>query len=157
MGRTRRSLMGKAGFVFFVVLLAVVGSAMGQTLPNPLPENNPHAWDVGNSQYPSARMCGKCHPNQFKEWSVSSHAYASVSPMFNKFEGALNTFASGTVNYFCVRCHASVGTSLGELRSIAWWDRAPAAKEGITCVTCHRVGEAYGKSNGARRITPGSI
>lgn len=148
--------MGKAGFVFFVLLLAVV-PALGQEIPNPPPDKNPHAWADANAQYPSARMCGKCHPTQFKQWSVSSHAYASVSPMFNKFEGALNTFASGTVNYFCVRCHASVGTSLGELRSIAWWDRAPAAKEGITCVTCHRVGEAYGKSNGARRITPGSI
>jgi len=148
--------MGRAGFVFVVLLLAVV-PATGQVIPNPPPDKNPHAWEDANKQYPSARMCGKCHPNQFKQWSVSSHAYASVSPMFNKFEGALNTFASGTVNYFCVRCHASVGTSLGELRSIAWWDRAPAAKEGITCVTCHRVGEAYGKSNGARRITPGSI
>jgi nitrate/TMAO reductase-like tetraheme cytochrome c subunit len=148
--------MGRAGFVFVVLLLAVV-PAFGQEIPNPPPDKNPHAWADANAQYPSARMCGKCHPTQFKQWSVSSHAYASVSPMFNKFEGALNTFASGTVNYFCVRCHASVGTSLGELRSIAWWDRAPAAKEGITCVTCHRVGEAYGKSNGARRITPGSI
>lgn len=148
--------MGKAGFVF-LVLLAVVGPALGQEIPNPPPENNPHAWADANAKYPSARMCGKCHPTQFKQWAVSSHAYATVSPMFNKFEQALNTFASGTVNYFCVRCHASVGTSLGELRSMAWWERAPAAQEGITCVTCHRVGEAYGKSNGARRITPGSI
>jgi len=155
--RTKGSLMRKAGLLFTVLLLTVVGTARGQRVPNPPPEKNPHAWEDANKQYPSARMCGKCHPSQFKEWSVSSHAYASVSPMFNKFEQAINNFASGTVNYFCVRCHASVGTSLGELRSIAWWDRAPAAKEGITCVTCHRVGEAYGKSNGARRITPGSI
>jgi len=151
--------MGKARVGFLVLLVAAVAPAFGQILPKPLPEDQPHQgwWASADNQYPSARMCGKCHPNQFKEWSVSSHAYASVSPMFNKFEQALNNFASGTVNYFCVRCHASVGTSLGELRSIAWWDRAPAAKEGITCVTCHRVGEAYGKSNGARRITPGSI
>src|SRR5215210_4173647 len=111
--------MRRAGLVCTVLLLTVAGAARGQRVPNPPPDKNPHAWEDANKQYPSARMCGKCHPTQFKEWSVSSHAYASVSPMFNKFEGALNAFASGTVNYFCVRCHASVGTSLGELRSIA--------------------------------------
>jgi nitrate/TMAO reductase-like tetraheme cytochrome c subunit len=77
--------------------------------------------------------------------------------MFNKFEQRISDISRGTVNYFCIRCHASVGTALGEKREIAWWDRNGAAKEGITCVTCHRVGEGYGKTNGARRITPGPI
>ncbi len=153
--------MGKAGFVFFVLLLAlamaVTQPAFGQQIPNPPPGNFAHTWSEADKLYPSARVCGECHPNQFKQWSVSSHAYANLSPMFNKFEQKINDLASGTINYFCIRCHASVGTSLGESRDIAWWDRAPASKEGITCVTCHRVGQGYGKFNGARRITPGSI
>lgn len=149
--------MRRAGLVVAVLLLTMLGPATGQQLPDPLPENNPHAWASANEQYPSARMCGECHPNQYKQWSNSSHAYASVSPMFNKFEQKINDLASGTINSFCVRCHASVGTALGERRDIAWWNRAPASREGITCVTCHRVGEGYGKVNGARRITPGSI
>src|ERR1041385_5639645 len=134
-----------------------IGTAFGQLLPKPLPENNPHAWDDANKQYPSAKVCGQCHPTQYEQWKISSHAYANLSPMFNKFEQTINDLSSGTVNYFCVRCHASVGTALGEKRDIAWWDRAPAAREGITCVTCHRAGEGYGKFNGARRITPGEI
>jgi nitrate/TMAO reductase-like tetraheme cytochrome c subunit len=149
--------MRKAGLVFVVLLLAELGLAMGQEIPNPLPENDPHRMATADSQYPSARVCGECHPNQYKQWSMSSHAYAAVSPMFNKFEQRINDISRGTVNYFCVRCHASVGTALGEERAIAWWDRSGAAKEGITCVTCHRVGEAYGKVNAARRITPGPI
>ena len=148
--------MGKAGFVF-IVLLAQAGLVFGQKLPDPLPENNPHAWAVGEKEYPSARVCGECHPNQFRQWSNSSHAYGSVSPMFNKFEQKINDLASGTINYFCIRCHSSVGTSLGERRDMAWWARSPAAREGITCVSCHRIGEGYGKTNGARRITPGDI
>ena len=148
--------MGKAGFVF-IVLLAVLGTAIGQQIPNPPPENNPHARAEADKLYPSARVCGECHPNQYKQWSISSHAYANLSPMFNKFEQKINDLASGTINSFCVRCHASVGTALGERRDIAWWDRSAASREGITCVTCHRVGEAYGKTNAARRITPGSI
>jgi nitrate/TMAO reductase-like tetraheme cytochrome c subunit len=148
--------MGKVGLAFIVLLLAN-GLATGQEIPNPLPENNPNAKAVADSQYPSARVCGECHPNQYRQWSISSHAYAAVSPMFNKFEQTINDISRGTVNYFCVRCHASVGTALGEQRAIAWWDRNGAAREGITCVTCHRVGEGYGKVNAARRITPGPI
>ena len=151
--------MGRAGFVFAVLLVLAVGLATGQELPKPLPESQPHAawWASAEKQYPSAKQCGECHPNQYKQWSVSSHAYANVSPMFNKFEQKINDLASGTIGHFCVRCHSSVGSALGERRDIAWWDRAPASKEGITCVTCHRVGEGYGKTNAARRITPGDI
>ena len=149
--------MRKAGFVFVVLLLAELGHAVGQEIPKPLPKDNPHAKIDAENQYPSAKVCGECHPNQYQQWSMSSHAYAAVSPMFNKFEQTINDISRGTVNYFCVRCHASVGTALGEERAIAWWDRNGAAKEGITCVTCHRVGEGYGKVNAARRITPGTI
>jgi len=149
--------MRETGCVFIVSLLAVLGSAGGQELPKPLPEDNPHAKALADQQYPSARVCGQCHPGQFSQWSLSSHAYANLSPMFNKVEQKINDLASGTINSFCVRCHASVGTALAERRDIAWWDRSGASREGITCVTCHRVGEAYGKSNAARRITPGGI
>lgn len=149
--------MRKAGPIFIVLLMAELGLAAGQTIPSPPPENNPHAKALADTLYPSARVCGECHPNQFKQWSLSSHAYANLSPMFNKFEQKINDLSQGTINYFCVRCHASVGTSLGERRDIPWWERSAAAQEGITCVSCHRVGEAYGKTNGARRISPGTI
>ncbi|HKO55165.1 MAG TPA: multiheme c-type cytochrome [Thermoanaerobaculia bacterium] len=151
--------MGKAGALVVILLLGGLTPAVGQVIPNPPPEkdNLAHVWALSDKQYPSARVCGECHPNQYKQWSLSSHAYANLSPMFNKFEQKINDLASGTINYFCIRCHASVGTNLGESRAIAWWDRSPASKEGITCVTCHRVGEGYGKTNGARRITPGGI
>ncbi|HEX3068398.1 MAG TPA: multiheme c-type cytochrome, partial [Thermoanaerobaculia bacterium] len=117
--------MGKAGLVFMVVLLADLGLAIGQEIPKPPPEADlAHEHAVSDAQYPSAKVCGECHPNQYKQWSLSSHAYASLSPMFNKFEQRINDISRGTVNYFCVRCHASVGTALGEPRSIAWWDRS---------------------------------
>ena len=149
--------MRKAKFVFVVLLLAELAPARGQELPKLLPKDNPHAAAVADKLYPSARVCGQCHPKQYSEWSLSSHAYANLSPMFNKFEQRINDLAQGTINSFCVRCHASVGTALGEQRDVAWWDRSGSAREGITCVTCHRVGEAYGKANAARRITPGDI
>jgi nitrate/TMAO reductase-like tetraheme cytochrome c subunit len=149
--------MRKAGFLFSVLLLAGLGSAKGQVVPNPPPDLDPDAHAKADKLYPSAKVCGACHPKQYEEWRVSSHAYADLSPMFNKFEQKINDLAHGTINYFCVRCHATVGTTLGERRDMRWWDRSAAGQEGITCVTCHRVGEAYGKVNGARRIAPGDI
>ena len=149
--------MRKAGFVFIVLVLAGLGPAIGQELPDPLPEDNPDAQALADSLYPSATVCAECHPRQFEQWSYSSHAYATMSPMFNKFEQALNDLAVGTTYYFCLRCHASVGTALGEKRDIALWARSKAAQEGITCISCHRVAEAYGKVNAERRIVPGDI
>ena len=148
--------MRKIRFVGLILLLAA-SSAEGQVLPTPLPENDPDAHALADMQYPSAKVCGECHPNQYRQWSNSSHAYASLSPMFNKFEQTINDLSQGTIGSFCVRCHSSVGTALGERRDIPWWERSAASREGVTCVTCHRVGEAYGKTNAARRITPGSI
>ena len=151
--------MRKVGIAIALVMLSALELGFAQIIPNPPPEKDTpeHNKALADAQYPSARVCGECHPKQFQEWSISSHAYAAVSPMFNKFEQRINDLARGTLNSFCVRCHASVGTSLGERRDISWWDRSGSAQEGITCVTCHRVGEAYSKSNGARRITPGNI
>src|ERR1700692_3446244 len=112
--------MRKAGFVFVVLLLAELGLAYGQEIPKLPPMANPHARAAfANKQYPSARVCGECHPTQYAQWSISSHAYAAVSPMFNKFEQRINDLARGTLGYFCVRSHATCGTTPCERRDIA--------------------------------------
>jgi hypothetical protein len=112
---------------------------------------------VAKSLYPSASECRACHEKIYDEWSMSSHAYSFVSPMFHKFEQKINDIASGTVGYFCYRCHTPAGTSLGISRAAPIWDVPLVAREGVTCVACHRVREFYGKTNGERRIEPGSI
>jgi hypothetical protein len=109
------------------------------------------------SAYTSTRECAVCHEEIYHQWSVSAHAYAAVSPMFNKFEQRLNDLSQGTVGYFCLRCHAPVATSLCATRDTPLWKLPEAAREGITCVACHRVQYAYGKSNGERRIETGDI
>ena len=93
--------MRKAGLVFIALLLANLGLANGQEIPKPPPEDISHAEALAraDSQYPSAKVCGECHPNQYKQWSISSHAYGNVSPMFNKFEQRINDISRGTVNY----------------------------------------------------------
>ncbi|MBY0226880.1 MAG: cytochrome C [Hyphomicrobium sp.] len=107
--------------------------------------------------YPTASQCGECHKQIYDEWSSSNHAYASISPMFHKFEQKFQELTQGTVGTFCVRCHQQAGTQLGEKRDAPLWERSPISREGVTCITCHRVKEQYGKVNGERRIEPGKI
>ncbi len=107
--------------------------------------------------FPGATTCQPCHPQIYQEWRMSAHAYASISPMFHKFEQKINDLSQGTIGTFCLRCHASVGTTVNERRELPLWDRSPVSREGITCVTCHRVREEYGRVNGERRIERGAM
>lgn len=109
------------------------------------------------SLYPTAAQCGECHQQIYDEWASSQHAYASISPMFHKFEQKFQTLTQGTVGTFCVRCHQQVGTQLGEARDAPLWERSQISREGVSCITCHRVQEQYGKVNGERRVEPGKI
>lgn len=118
---------------------------------------DPHAAMFSETDYPSAAQCGQCHPKVFEEWASSNHAYASISPMFHKFEQAISTLSSGTIGTFCVRCHQQVGTQRGEAREAAVWERSLVAREGITCITCHRINQEFTHVNGERSIVPGTI
>ena len=109
------------------------------------------------SLYPTAAQCGECHKQIYEEWSSSQHAYASISPMFHKFEQKFQELTQGTVGTFCVRCHQQVGTQLGEARETPLWARSQISREGVSCITCHRVKEHYAKVNGERRVEPGKI
>ncbi|MCC7120519.1 MAG: cytochrome C [Gammaproteobacteria bacterium] len=119
--------------------------------------DDPHAAVYAESQYPSAIQCASCHPKVFWEWAVSNHAYASISPMFHKFEQAITEFASGTIGTFCVRCHQQVATQMGEPREKPLWERSEISREGVTCITCHRVSTAFAKVNGERTVDAAPI
>lgn len=121
------------------------------------PSVDPHSKIFAESSYPTAAACGQCHTQIYKEWAISSHAYASISPMFHKFEQTIVDLSSGTVRDFCVRCHQEVGTQRGEPRAEALWERSEVAREGVTCITCHRITDEFAKTNGARTIQPGDI
>jgi hypothetical protein len=142
-----------------LLLVTVFAAAAPNAAPGEpaAPPQDPHAAAFAGSLYPAASECATCHPAQYEEWRYSSHAYAAISPMFHKFEQAINDLSQGTVGYFCMRCHSGVGTTLGESRDLPLWQRSRVAREGVTCVSCHRVEESYNKVNGERRILPGDI
>ena len=116
-----------------------------------------HARLFVESKYPSSQACAVCHPKQYEEWSVSSHAYAQLSPVYMAMQVAINKLTSSTNGDFCIRCHNQVGMNLGESIFISNLDRSPTSREGITCVVCHRVNQAYGKVSGRIALTEGDL
>lgn len=118
---------------------------------------DPHAEVFADNCYPSASACAKCHEKIYNEWRISGHAYAAISPMFQKFEQKITILSQGTIGTFCVRCHAPVAVQAGFSRHESIVDAPYVYREGVTCVACHRVREAYGRVHGERRIEPGPL
>ena len=108
-------------------------------------------------RFPSANTCATCHPGHYEEWSVSSHAYAQMSPIFNAMHGKILKLTNGTNGDFCIRCHTPVGMNLGEPEFMTNMDRHPTSREGITCIACHRIKNPYGKVSGRLAIVEGDI
>ena len=109
------------------------------------------------NRFPSATTCRPCHPGHYREWSVSAHAYAQMSPVFNAMHGTILKQTNGTNGDFCIRCHTPVGMNLKEPEFMSNIDRHPTSREGVTCIACHRLKNAYGKVSGRLAIVEGDI
>jgi len=119
--------------------------------------NQAHADCFAQNCFPSASACRNCHPEHYREWSVSSHAYAQLSPVFNAMSNKLIKKNNGTLGDFCIRCHTPVGMALNEPIAMPNADRHPTSREGVTCVVCHRVNQAWGKGAGRLALVAGNI
>ena len=116
-----------------------------------------HAALFLEDRYPSANVCATCHPKQYREWSVSQHAYAQLSPIYMAMQMTINKLTNGTNGDFCIRCHNQVGMNLNESVYTSNLDRHPTSREGITCVVCHRVNKNYGKVSGRLALVEGDL
>ena len=119
--------------------------------------NLAHAQVFLNDRFPSATQCASCHPTQYRQWSISQHAYAQMSPVFNAMQGSVGFLSNGTLGDFCIRCHTPVGMNLKEKPFTSNIDRHPTSREGITCIVCHRLSKSYGKITGRLAIVEGDL
>lgn len=148
---TRAATMLCAVFLLSGVAIAADKAAEGVSA------EDAHKALFSENRYPSATTCRTCHQEHYRQWSVSPHAYAQLSPVFNAMQRTVNKVTNGTNGDFCIRCHSPVGMNLGEENYISNFDRHPTAREGITCITCHRVNKAYGKISGRVSIVEGDL
>jgi hypothetical protein len=116
-----------------------------------------HAELLISDRFPPATKCAACHPKHYREWSVSPHAYAQLSPVFNAMHGTILKRTNGTQGDFCIRCHTPVGMNLGEPLFMSNMDRHPTSREGVTCIVCHRVDKDYGRISGRLAMVEGDI
>jgi hypothetical protein len=91
--------------------------------------------------------CKDCHPNHYREWSASMHAYASEDPVFR----AMNARGQREAQFgnFCVKCHAPMAVSENLTQDGLNLDQLPSHLKGVTCYFCHNavgVGEPHNNS-----------
>lgn len=143
----------------------VVSLRISDVAPQPHQQNeavsfatdHAHAACFEEDPFPSAKKCQVCHPGHYREWSVSAHAYAQLSPVFNAMSNRLIEANNGTLGDFCIRCHTPVGMALNEPIAMSNMDRHPAAREGVTCVVCHRINQNWGKGSGRQALVAGGL
>lgn len=96
--------------------------------------------------------CQGCHPEAYREWSGSMHAYASDDPVFI----ALNAFAqretNGAVGDFCVGCHAPMALHVGATSDGLNLEEVPRRFRGITCYYCHQIESIEDDHNAAFKL-----
>jgi hypothetical protein len=90
------------------------------------------------------QKCQKCHPDHFKEWSGSMHAYASDDPVFIAMNKRAQRETNGAVGDFCVKCHAPMALLTGATKDGTNIESLPAHLKGVTCYFCHAADSIEG-------------
>ncbi len=140
-----------------LVLAAASAAARPAAPETPIDSEAAHRPLFLEERFPSAATCRTCHEDHYREWSVSPHAYSQMSPVFNALHGVSLQRTNGTIGDFCIRCHSPVAMGLGEPLFMSTADRHVGAREGTTCIVCHRVNRAYGKESGRIKILEGDL
>ncbi len=101
-----------------------------------------------NDFAPSAG-CASCHPDQYREWSGSMHAYAMHDPLWaasHLSEQQAFPLATGhDLGEFCLMCHSPVGFLTGAITEPAQLTLEAVAalpepvRDGIGCAFCHSI------------------
>ncbi len=86
---------------------------------------------------PSA--CASCHPDHYREWAGSMHAYAAEDPVFVAMNAHGQRETNGELGSFCVQCHAPVALAEGATVDGTDLDTVDPALLGVTCVACHQA------------------
>lgn len=96
--------------------------------------------------------CQSCHPEHYRQWSGSMHAYASDDPVFIALNQKLQDETSGAAAEFCIGCHAPMATLVGATVDGTYIKDVPRYLRGVTCYYCHSVDSIRGDHNGALGI-----
>jgi hypothetical protein len=91
-------------------------------------------------------QCKSCHPQHYREWASSMHAYAAEDPVFVAMNRRGQRETNGELGDFCVRCHAPLALREGATADGLNLDQVAPHLKGVTCYFCHNAigaGEAF--------------
>lgn len=108
-------------------------------------EDPPPPRDLEALQDPET--CAECHPDHYREWLGSMHAYAAEDPVFRAMNARGQRETNGELGDFCVRCHAPAAVALGLTEDGLNLDELPQKHRGVTCWFCHQVEAVEGTHN----------
>lgn len=101
--------------------------------------------------------CASCHPDAYREWAASSHAYASDDPIFRAIVRRGQRELDGGLGGFCVACHAPTALREGATADGLDLDQVPRARLGVTCDYCHEVDAVNGDHNAALELADDGV
>ena len=81
--------------------------------------------------------CASCHPDHYREWSGSMHAYAAEDPLFLAMNARAQRETGGAIGSFCIKCHAPVALATGATTDGTNIADVPRSLRGVTCYFCH--------------------
>lgn len=85
------------------------------------------------------QSCQGCHPQHYREWSSSMHAYAAEDPVFLAMNRRGQRETEGELGEFCVRCHAPMALREGATSDGLNLSEVPKKLQGVTCYFCHNA------------------
>jgi hypothetical protein len=97
--------------------------------------------------------CRSCHPDHYREWAGSMHAYASEDPVFLAMNRRGQEETEGALGDFCVSCHAPLAVREGATTDGLNLPELPKALQGVTCYFCHNVEAVEGTHNNPLRLS----
>jgi hypothetical protein len=90
------------------------------------------------------QSCAGCHPDHYREWSGSMHAFAGVDPVFLALNKRMQRETNGALGNFCVQCHAPMAVRLGATKDGLNLSELDPKLLGVNCVFCHNAEFAGG-------------
>lgn len=107
----------------------------------------PDSPTLGREALLDPETCQGCHPDHYREWSGSMHAYAAEDPIFLAMNRRGQEETGGALGDFCVRCHAPMAVREGATTDGLNLPLVPKSLRGVTCYFCHNATRVTGTHN----------
>lgn len=145
----RAHVLFATGTTFVAAVVACSSSNPSVTAPPPT--------TLSREQLMDPATCKGCHPDAYREWSGSMHAYAADDPVFRAMNARGQRETQGALGTFCVGCHAPMAVRDGATKDGLDLDALPARLKGVTCYFCHTVDRVEGAHNAPLHLAEDSV